>query len=132
MKGFTDLDKRSLDRWLTTDPDESRHAFLDNVVDKYSDQFCHIINDLYDFEDCDIEHRWIDRLYWKNVEGIYNSMTDDQMYIHCARVIERAFMRYLMHDIVQDDPMLEPYCQKCNTYESFLKLNDKFIIGGGS
>jgi len=78
MSFSTDLDK-----YLTTPP-ESNDAYNEAIYENYSEEF---YDNIGDFENSDLEHKWIEKLDFKGVSPKIAS-----------QIIERAYSIYFKKD----------------------------------
>lgn len=74
--------KISLDRWLTTPPDDEFTDYCEYVVDAFSEEFYDKNEDwIIDSEQSD---KWLSNLYRKSIDPK-----------EASKIIERAFIRYI-------------------------------------
>ena len=98
----------SIDRYITSEPEDNYTPWVECVLDALSPEFW---NEFYeqrtDFEDGEIELRWLDKLFSKReVEDVdcndlvlkmFNEGNTPQ---HAAKVIERAARLYKLSEVL--------------------------------
>lgn len=78
--------KSSLDRWLTSDPNEGQYSFIESLIDSLSDQFYSDHEDWINDENGTF-NKWVGKLY---SEGRVS-------YKEGAAIIERAYKFYRLY-----------------------------------
>ena len=94
--------QQSLDRYLTSEPEDDYTPYVEAVIDAYSEEFYQKI-DGTKFEDSDIENKWLEKLNRKlkyedfdvDKEGNVIPCTSGYLEItDIAKIIERAYKIY--------------------------------------
>jgi hypothetical protein len=76
--------KKSLDRYLTSEPVDTFTPYCEKVLDAVSDDFYNKHYDNSGFENSDTENRWLNKLFDKGYSPE-----------EAAKIFERAYMCYI-------------------------------------
>ena len=79
--------KTSLDKWLTTDPNEGYYSYIENVVEHLTNDF-YTANEDWIMKGDTLFDTWVDKLYHKDLYHPKRS----------AEIIERAHKFYKCHE----------------------------------
>jgi len=94
--------KQSLDRYLTSEPEDFYTPYVEAVINAYSDEFFVLIEESK-FEDSELENKWLQKLHRKleqedfdiNEDGDLVPVTSGYLKIDdIAKIIERAYNIY--------------------------------------
>lgn len=98
--------KTKLDAWITREPEDNLTPWIEQVMDYYSDEFYkNAYEDRKDFESCDLETKWFNKLFDRQEYEDYEDCDDFDQGItkifgnitpeKAAKIIERVYNMYV-------------------------------------
>lgn len=92
--------KTSLDRYLTTPPEDGFEDWCERVTDKMDSEI-YLKHEDEIQSPCGVVNKWLNKLFDRGYE-YYDTETGQESIEYCARVIERALSLYKTNSIEND------------------------------